>query len=366
MNIPFLDLAAAYGELQTEIEAAVLASLRSGWYIGGTEVDAFEQAFAAYTGAAHCVAVSNGLDALALGLRALGVQPGDEVIVPSNTFIATWFAVNQIGAVPVPVEPDEATHNLDPARLEAAITPRTRAIVPVHLYGQPADLDPILAIAARHGLRVLEDGAQAHGARYKGRRIGAHGDAVTWSFYPGKNLGALGDAGALTTDDAALAAQLRALRNYGSQVKYVCDVQGGNHRMDPVQAAALSVKLRHLDAWNARRDAVAARYTQALRGTAVQPPEVPAWATPSWHLYVVRTPRRDALQQHLADAGVGTLVHYPIPPHLQKAYAGAGFAPGQFPLAERLAGEVLSLPMGPHLSLPQQEAVIDAITRFAI
>ena len=281
MNIPFLDLAAAYGELQTEIEAAVLASLRSGWYIGGTEVDAFEQAFAAYSGAAHCVAVSNGLDALALGLRAFGVQPGDEVIVPSNTFIATWFAVSQIGAVPVPVEPDEATHNLDPARLEAAITPRTRAIVPVHLYGQPADLDPILAIAARHGLRVLEDGAQAHGARYKGRRIGAHGDAVTWSFYPGKNLGALGDAGALTTDDAALAAQLRALRNYGSQVKYVCDVQGGNHRMDPVQAAALSVKLRHLDAWNARRDAVAARYTQALRGTAVQSPEVPAWATPS-------------------------------------------------------------------------------------
>lgn len=365
MNVPFLDLAAAYGELQTEIEAAVLASLRSGWYIGGAEVEAFEQAFAAYTGAAHCIAVSNGLDALSLGLRALGVQAGDEVIVPSNTFIATWFAASQIGAVPVPVEPIEATHNLDPERLQAAITPRTRAIVPVHLYGQPADLDAILAIAARHGLRVLEDGAQAHGARYKGRRIGSHGDAVTWSFYPGKNLGALGDAGALTTDDASLAAQLRAMRNYGSQVKYVCDVQGGNHRLDPVQAAALSVKLQHLDTWNARRAAVAQRYAQGLRGSAVGLPQVPAWAAPSWHLYVVRTPRRDALQQHLAQAGVGTLVHYPIPPHLQKAYAGAGFAPGQFPIAERLAAEVLSLPMGPHLQPAQQDAVIDAVTRFA-
>lgn len=364
-NVPFLDLGAAYRELQAEIEAAVLASLRSGWYIGGAEVEAFEQDFSAYTGAAHCVGVSNGLDALQLALRAMGVEPGDEVIVPSNTFIATWFAVSQVGAVPVPVEPLEATHNMDPAAIEAAITPHTRVIIPVHLYGQSADLDPILAVARRHGLRVLEDGAQAHGARYKGQRIGAHGDAVTWSFYPGKNLGALGDAGALTTNDAALAERVRVLRNYGSQVKYVCDVQGGNHRLDPVQAAALRVKLRHLDDWNARRAAVAARYAQGLKHAAIMRPEVPDWAAPSWHLYVVRSPRRDALQAHLAAAGVGTLIHYPIPPHLQKAYAGAGFRPGQFPIAERLAQQVLSLPMGPQLGAAQQTAVLQAVSTFA-
>lgn len=364
MKVPFLELGQAYQELQADLEAAVLASLRTGWYIGGGDVETFESDFARYIGAGHGIGVSNGLDALMLALRAWGIGPGDEVIVPTNTFIATWFAVSQCGATPVPVEPLAATFNLDPALVEAAITPRTKVIVPVHLYGQPADLDPIMAIARKHGLRVLEDAAQAHGARYKGQRVGTQGDAAAWSFYPGKNLGAFGDAGALTTDDAALADRVRALRNYGSQVKYVSDVQGGNHRLDPLQAVALGVKLKHLDAWNGRRVRIAARYDEELRGSAVQLPQVPEWADPVWHLYVVQTPQREALQRHLADAGIGSQIHYPIPPHLQKAYADGGFSEGQFPIAERMAREVLSLPMGPQLSEAQQTEVIRAVRAF--
>lgn len=364
MKVPFLELGQAYQELQAELEAAVLGSLRTGWYIGGHEVETFERAFADYVGAGHGIGVSNGLDALMLALRAWGIGPGDEVIVPSNTFIATWFAVSQCGATPVPVEPLAATFNLDPTLVEAAITPRTRAIIPVHLYGQPADMDAIMAIARTRGLRVLEDAAQAHGARYKGRRVGTEGDAAAWSFYPGKNLGAFGDAGGLTSNDAALAEGVRALRNYGSQVKYVSDVIGGNHRLDPLQAAALGVKLRHLDAWNARRVRIAARYSEELRGSAVQLPQVPEWAEPVWHLYVVQTPEREALQRHLAEAGIGSQIHYPIPPHLQKAYADAGYAEGSFPIAERMAREVLSLPMGPQLSDAQQTEVIRAVCAF--
>src|ERR1035441_7113136 len=250
MTVPFLDLGASYREIQAELESAILASVRSGWYIGGQDVEAFEQEFAAFTETRYCVGVANGLDALRLSLLAMGIGAGDEVIVPSNTYIATWLAVSQSGATPVPVEPVESTYNLDPERIEAAITPRTRAILPVHLYGQPADIDPIVSIAEKHGLRVLEDAAQAHGARYKGRRVGGHGDVVAWSFYPGKNLGALGDAGAVTTNDSELADRIRVLRNYGSRVKYVNEVQGCNSRLDPVQAAALRVKLRHLDEWN--------------------------------------------------------------------------------------------------------------------
>ena len=364
-KVPFLDLAAGYAELQPEIEAAVLRSLRSARYIGGEEVEGFEGEFAAFTGARHCAGASNGLDALSLALRAMDVGPGDEVIVPSNTFIATWFAVSQCGATPVAVEPIETTGNIDPARVAEAVTPRTKAIIPVHLYGQPADMDPLWAIARQRGLRVLEDAAQAHGALYKGRRIGATTDAAAWSFYPGKNLGAFGDAGALTTDDAALAERVRALRNYGSQQKYVSDVQGGNQRLDPVQAAALRVKLKALPRWNARRAEIAARYLKDLTGTELGLPEVPQWATPVWHLFVVRTPHRDALQKHLGEAGVETLVHYPIAPHMQKAYAHAGYRLGQFPIAERLAAQVLSLPMGPHLTDAQQGYVIDTIRSFA-
>jgi len=349
LTVPFLDLRAAHEELRPEIDAAIARVLDSGWYIGGAEVEAFEAAFADYVEAGHCVGAGNGLDALVLALRALGIGAGDEVIVPSMTFIATWLAVSAVGAVPVPVEPDPATCNIDPGRIEAAVTSRTRAILPVHLYGQPADLDPILAIARRHGLRVIEDAAQAHGARYRGRRIGAHGDAVCWSFYPGKNLGALGDAGAVTTNDADLAARIRMLGNYGSARKYVNTVRGVNSRLDPLQAAVLRVKLGVLDAWNDRRRAIAARYGAALAGTGLILPAVPDWAEPVWHLYVVRSGDRDGLQARLAEAGVQTQIHYPIPPHMQAAYADAGLAPEALPLARAMAAEALSLPIGPQL-----------------
>lgn len=364
LSVPFLDLQAAYKELQVEIEEAVLASLRTGWYILGPEVEAFEADYASYCGAAHCIGMASGLDALHLALHAMGVGPGDEVIVPSNTYIATWLAVSHCGATPVPVEPDERTYNIDPARIEAAITPRTKVMLPVHLYGQPADLDPILAVARQYGLRVLEDAAQAHGARYKGQRIGAHGDAVAWSFYPGKNLGALGDGGAVTTNDTDLAERLRLLHNYGSREKYVNEVQGFNSRLDPVQAAVLGVKLKHLDEWNARRATCAGRYHAGLADSEWMFPWEPDWTAPAWHLYVIRTQHRDALQRHLADAGVGTLIHYPIPPYRQQAYANLGHSPGTCPLAEALADEVLSLPMGPHITDDQQARVIDVLSEF--
>jgi len=301
------------------------------------------------------------LDALHLALRAMDVGPGDEVIVPSNTYIATWLAVSQCGATPVPVEPDAHTFNINPALIEATITPRTKVILPVHLYGQPADMDSILAIARKHGLRVIEDGAQAHGARYKGQRLGAHGDAVAWSFYPGKNLGAMGDGGAVTTNDPQIADRLRVLRNYGSRVKYVNEVQGYNSRLDPLQAAILRVKLAHLDTWNARRSGIAQRYQQGLVNCGLTLPYVPDWAEPVWHLYVVQHPKRYPLQKALTDAGVGTLIHYPIPPHLQQAFASAGWKQGAFPLAERIADEVLSLPMGPAATQADANAVMKAV-----
>lgn len=359
--IPFLDLKAPHVELRDDIDAAITRVLDSGWYILGPEVEAFEAEYAAYCQASHAVGVANGLDALHLALRAMGVGPGDEVIVPSNTYIATWLAVSQCGATPVPVEPVDATYNLDPARIEAAITSATRVILPVHLYGQSADLDPILAIARKHGLRVLEDAAQAHGARYKGRRIGAHGDAVAWSFYPGKNLGALGDGGAVTTNDPELADRIRVLRNYGSRLKYVNEVKGFNSRLDPIQAAVLRVKLAHLDDWNARRGSIAALYMSGLGECGLMLPQVPAFADPAWHLFVVRHPRRDALQKRLAGLGVGTLIHYPIPPHRQEAYAGAGFCAEDFALANAQAEEVLSLPIGPHLGLTDASEVVRCV-----
>lgn len=359
--IPFLDLGAAYRELKTEIDAAIQRVLDSGWYILGPEVEAFEAEWAAFCEADHAVGVANGLDALILALRALGVGEGDEVIVPSNTYVATWLAVTAVGARPVPVEPDPATHNIAPDLIAAAITPATRAILPVHLYGQAADLDPILALARSRGIAVVEDAAQAHGARYKGRRIGAHGDVVCWSFYPGKNLGALGDGGAVTTNRADLADRIRVLRNYGSRVKYVNEVQGVNSRLDPIQAAVLRAKLPHLEAWTDRRRAIAAAYADGLKDSGLILPQVPDWADPAWHLYVVRSPDRDALQRRLTEAGVSTLIHYPIPPHMQAAYAGVGLAPDALPLARRLAGEVLSLPMGPQLATADTGRVIAAV-----
>lgn len=360
--IPFLDLGAAYREIKPEIDTAVQRVLDSGWYILGPEVDAFEAEWAAYCGAKYAVGLANGLDALILALRALDVGPGDEVIVPSNTYIATWLAVSAVGARPVPVEPDPATHNIDPARIAAALTDRTKVILPVHLYGQPADLDPILALARSHGLAVVEDAAQAHGARYKNRRIGAHGDIVCWSFYPGKNLGALGDAGAVTTDNADLADRIRMLRNYGSRVKYVNEVQGANSRLDPLQAAVLRVKLSHLDGWTARRGAIADLYLKGLAGTDLILPHVPDWADPAWHLFVVRSAAREALQARLTKAEIGTLIHYPIPPHMQQAYADMGIMAGALPLARQLAAEVISLPIGPQLSLEQAKAVVHQVT----
>ena len=363
--IPFLDLKAPHVELRAEVDAAIARVLDSGWYVLGPEVDAFEAEYAAWCEARHAVSVANGLDALHLALLAMDVGPGDEVIVPSNTYIATWLAVSQCGATPVPVEPLDATYNLDPARIEAVLTARTKVILPVHLYGQPADLDPILQLARKHGLRVLEDGAQAHGARYKGRRLGSHGDAVAWSFYPGKNLGALGDGGAVTTNDAELAERIRVLRNYGSRVKYVNELRGFNSRLDPLQAAVLRVKLAHLDDWNARRKAIAAQYRVGLADCGLGLPQVPAFADPVWHLFVVRHPRRDELQKRLAERGVGSLIHYPLPPHRQAAYADAGFQPGDFPLANAQAEQVLSLPMGPHLSRADADEVVQRVREAA-
>lgn len=358
MKIPFLDLGAAYRELKPEIDAALTRVLESGWYILGPEVEAFEAEWAAYCDAGYAVGVANGLDALILALRALDIGPGDEVIVPANTYIATWLAVSSVGAIPVPVEPDPVTYNIDPTRIEAAITRQTRALLPVHLYGQPVDLDPILEIARLYGLRVVEDAAQAHGARYKGQRIGAHGDIVCWSFYPGKNLGGFGDAGAVTTNDVTLAERVALLRNYGSRQKYVNEEAGVNSRLDPVQAAVLRVKLQHLDDWTQRRGALAAAYTVGLKEAGLVLPHIPSWAEPSWHLYVVRTPERDVLQARLAKSGVGTLIHYPIPPHMQAAYAGLGIAPGSLPLSRDLAAEVLSLPIGPHTQESEAEMII--------
>ena len=365
MKVPFLDVGATYRELQAELDAAYRRVMVAGWYILGEEVERFEAEWAAYCGTKHCVGVANGLDALHLALRAWGIGPGDEVIVPSNTYIATWFAVSYAGATPVPVDPDEQTYNIDPVRIESAITARTKAIIPVHLYGQPADMDPIREITSRHGLEVLEDAAQAHGARYKGRRAGGLGHAAGWSFYPGKNLGAFGDGGAVTTDDSDLADRVRLLRNYGSRTKCDNEVRGFNSRLDPLHAALLRVKLRHLDEWNQRRRDVAERYTHGLNGARdLTLPEVPAWADPVWHQFVVRHPRRDLLQQHLTTEGIATLVHYPVPPHLSGAYRDLGLREGQFPVAERLAGEVLSLPMGPHLGVEEQAEVVTSLCAF--
>jgi dTDP-4-amino-4,6-dideoxygalactose transaminase len=361
MNVPFLDLKASYIELQSEIDAAIKRVLESGWYILGEEVDVFEREYASYCEASYCVGLANGLDALHLALLALGVGAGDEVIVPSNTYIATWLAVSQCGAVPIPVEPDEVTYNINPVQIEAAITSRTKVILPVHLYGQPADMDAILAIARKYGLKVLEDGAQAHGARYKGKRVGAYGDVVAWSFYPGKNLGAYGDGGAITTDDPEIADRIRVLRNYGSRVKYVNEVRGFNSRLDPIQAAVLRVKLQYLDRGNEARKRVAAQYLVGLADSGLILPYVPNWAEPVWHLFVVRSDDRKKLQQGLNQLGIGTLIHYPIPPHLQAAYSNLSFIKGSLPIAEIIHDEILSLPMFPQMTSTQVLTVLEGV-----
>ncbi|MFE9683962.1 DegT/DnrJ/EryC1/StrS family aminotransferase [Streptomyces sp. NPDC002701] len=360
-RVPFHDLRDLHrlDGVQELLDAAVLRVARSGRYLLGPELAAFEEEFARYCENDHCVGVGSGLDALELTLRALEVGPGDEVIVPGHTYIATWLAVTAVGARPVPVEPEAGSYLIDPQRLADAVTPRTRAVLPVHPYGHPADLDAIDAVAAARGIPVLEDAAQAHGARYRGRRVGSRYVAA-FSFYPGKNLGALGDAGAVVTSDARLAERVRLLRNYGSRVKYRHEVPGTNSRLDEIQAAALRVKLPYLDRWNARRAEVAARYTEGLAGLpGLSVPAVRPWAEPVWHQYVVRVARRAGLVSALEAAGVETLVHYPVAVHRSPAYAGA--VTGPLPRCERLAGEVLSLPMGPQLTAQDVTAVIAAV-----
>jgi dTDP-3-amino-3,4,6-trideoxy-alpha-D-glucose transaminase len=364
-RIPFLDLGAAYAELRQELDAATRGVMASSQFILGPDVSAFEEEFAAYCDTRHAIGVGSGLDALRLILLGYGISHGDEVVVPSNTFIATWLAVTQAGATPVPVEPDPVTHNISADAVETVLTASTKAIMPVHLYGHPADMDAIVTLGRKRGIPVIEDAAQAQGARYRGRRAGGLGDAAGFSFYPGKNLGAMGDAGAVTTNDNGLAERVRMLRNYGSKVKYHHDVPGMNSRLDSIQAAVLRVKLRHLDEWNERRRGLAARYIDGFGGVEGLVLPAPAeWAEPVWHLFVVRSPQRDILQGRLSEAGVDTIIHYPIPPHRTGAYA-SGFAGVRLPVAERLADEVLSLPMGPHLSAEEADAVV-AATRDAV
>ncbi len=364
MRVPFLDLKTPYIELKDELDEAYKRVMESGWYILGKECEAFETEFADYCGTKYCIGVGNGLDALHLILRAYGIGEGDEVIVPANTYIATWLAVSYAGAKPVPVEPDKKTYNIDPALIEQAITERTKAIIAVHLYGQPADMDSINDIAKNYKLKVIEDAAQAHGAKYKGRRTGSLGDAAGFSFYPGKNLGAIGDAGAVTTNDSTLADKVKVLRNYGSKIKYYNEVKGFNSRLDELQAALLRVKLTKLDEWNERRKNIAHKYAQELSNKDIILPYVPEWANPVWHLFVVRHQKRDELQSYLHKAGIDTLIHYPIPPHLSEAYADRGSNIGDFPTTEQIAKSVLSLPMGPHINHSQQSEIVKSLNNY--
>lgn len=365
MAVPFLSFAPQHGPIRQQVLDAMARVYDSNWYIMGQALTTFEQQYAAFNHTKHCIGVANGLDALHLALRALNVGAGDEVIVPSNTYIATWLAASFVGATVVPVEPNPATFNLDPARLEAAITPRTKVIMPVHLYGQCCEMGPIMEIAGRHGIAVVEDNAQSQGAAWRGQLAGSFGALNGTSFYPGKNLGALGDAGAVTTNDATLAQQVRVLRNYGSQQKYYNEVIGQNSRLDELQAAVLSAKLEHLAEWTRQRQQVAALYDQALAGLGdLVLPVTAEGATHVYHLYVVRTKRRDDLQAYLQGRGIGTLIHYPVPPHRQQAYAHVGHPEGAFPLAEDLARTCLSLPLWPGMMQAEVSEVADAIRAF--
>ncbi len=363
-EIPYLDFRGIYAELGNELDETYKRVMESGWFILGKEVEEFEREFANFVGVKHCVAVGNGLDALHLILKGYEIGEQDEVIVPANTYIATWLAVSYSGAKPIPVEPVERTYNLDPLKIEAAITHRTRAILPVHLYGQTADMDPINEIARKHHLLVIEDSAQAHGAMYHEKRAGSLGNASGWSFYPGKNLGALGDGGAVTTNDDELAEQVRILRNYGSEVKYHNLVKGYNSRLDEMQAAFLRIKLKYLLEWNSRRARIANQYCEMLKDTALILPYIPEKVEPAWHIFAVRTKKRDQLQGYLRDHGIGTMIHYPIPPHLQPAYKELNFPAGSFPITEQIHNEELSLPIGPHLNSSQQQRIVDVIHSF--
>jgi dTDP-4-amino-4,6-dideoxygalactose transaminase len=365
LKIPFLDVGESYLELKSEIDIAISRVLDSGCYILGSEVEAFEKEWAKYCEAKYAVGLGSGLDALILALRSLDVGPGDEVIVPSHTYIATWMAITAVGAIPVPVEPSNRTYNIDPDKIAASITKKTKVFLPVHLYGQAVNIDPIIGLANQHGIKIIEDAAQAHGARYKGRRIGSHGHIVCWSFYPGKNLGAFGDAGAITTNDQKIAERIALLRNYGSKKKYFNNEIGINSRLDPLQAAVLSVKLKILDKWTEQRCTIANTYKEKLNNCGLILPYVPDWANPVWHLYVVRSQARNKLQDHLTKTGIETLIHYPIPPHMQAAYNNLNIPAETLPLSKQISQEILSLPIGPHLNNDKIVFIIDEVIKIS-
>jgi dTDP-4-amino-4,6-dideoxygalactose transaminase len=365
MQIPFFSSAPMHQPLKVELDAFWQKFYDSNWYVLGPEVEAFEAAYAAFNHTRFCVGVANGLDALHIALKALGIGAGDEVIVPSNTYIASWLGVSQVGAIPVPVEPDPHTWNIDPQRIEAAISTRTRVIMPVHLYGQACEMGPIMELAARYDLAVVEDNAQAHGARWQGKLTGSFGQINGVSFYPTKNLGALGDAGAVTTNDSAFADFAKMYRNYGSRQRYYNETPGLNSRLDAVQAGILRIKLAHLASWNAEREVLANRYLEQLREIEhLRLPTLGTDCTSVWHLFVVLAERRDALQAYLQERGIGTLIHYPLPPHLQEAYLPLGFKRGQFPIAEQIAQKCLSLPLYPGMPVAHLDQVVDAISAF--
>ena len=364
MNVPFVSFLPMEKELDSDLRDAFNRVFTRSWYIEGQEDAAFEKAFSAFCGTKYCIGVGNGLDALMLILKALDIGEGDEVIVPSNTYIATALAVTYVGAKPVFVEPEMETFNIDPSRIEAAVTARTKAIMPVHLYGRACDMDPIMSIAAKYSLRVIEDCAQAHGATYKGRKVGTFGDAAGFSFYPGKNLGALGDAGAVVTDNEDIAVKVRALGNYGSDYKYHHIYKGNNSRLDELQAAFLSAKLPHLERMNAARRQIADRYLSEIKNPAVILPLVSEEYVPVWHIFGIRCSRRDELEKHLSSRGIITNKHYPIPMHLQECYRDLGFSEGDFPIAEEISRTELSLPMFYGMTDAEVQAVISAVNDF--
>jgi dTDP-4-amino-4,6-dideoxygalactose transaminase len=362
--VPFLDLRAAYDELQAGLDDAYREVMESGWYILGKECSKFEREFADYCGVKHCVGVGNGLEALVLALKAFDIGAGDEVIVPANTYIATWLAVSMVGAMPIPVEPDPHSLNIDVQRVSSAVTAKTKAVIAVHLYGRLADMAALLEVANEFGLVVIEDAAQAHGARTNAAIAGGLGHAAAFSFYPSKNLGALGDGGAVTTCDPKIAERIAVLRNYGSRVRYVNEVKGWNSRLDELQAAFLRTRLGKLDEWNTRREKCANMYMDELGGIEDLTLPSPGGRDHVWHLFVVRHPRRDELRKHLEDCGISTQVHYPIPPHLSEAYQDMHCRRGDYPITEEAADTVLSLPIGPHLDVGQQARVVSAIRQF--
>jgi dTDP-4-amino-4,6-dideoxygalactose transaminase len=364
MEVPFVDLRSEHRILRDELNEAIQQVMDRSDFALGKDVSLFEEEFARFCGTEYAVGVDSGLAALELGLRAYGIGPGDEVIVPAHTFVATAAAASFAGARPVFVDVEKSTYNMDIGQIEAAINTRTRAIIPVHLYGLPAEMEPILNLAEKHGLVVIEDACQAHGARYQGRRAGSMGHAAAFSFYPTKNLGGCGDAGMLVTDDASVVEQVRAMRNCGQREKYYHELPPFNHRMDTLQAAILRVKLRYLDGWIEARRRNAALYDELLTGSGVVTPVETPDATHVYHLYVIRTPERDALQVHLREQGVGAAIHYPVPVHLQPYYAGNGFSRGQFPVTEQVCDQILSLPMFPGMTIEQVQHVAAEVTRF--